>query len=387
MTRQLRDATEDLLRRWNSYELGRGAHPVVDYDCHPATSVIEPVGDRLEAYQQLTTLAAGAAAENDAELAARLDADIAYCCALLGERLPLDEYIHRTQGCMPTGWTEEYIAHCGEIAREHVESLGVTWGPNTMDDLMVVEGSIAAADAADAIREAAADLEPVVRAATSTTTSYDLKVESVDTDAYWSYWLDGEGRSARLRINLKHARFSKVRVRQFALHEVLGHALQFASLADHCADSDVAWVRVFSVHSQAQVMFEGVAQALPLLVVPQDQQLATRVRLDHYQQLVRAQLHLRLAHGTGISDLVSVARHRAPFWPDSHIADLLTDRGANPLLRSYLFAYPAGIDWFTRLADTPAAPAREVLHAIYQAPHTPQQLMDLWPAGPTIGGE
>ncbi|PRX02945.1 UNVERIFIED_ORG: hypothetical protein CLV66_113143 [Actinomadura viridilutea] len=40
-----------------------------------------------------------------------------------------------------------------------------------------------------------------------------------------------------------------------------------------------------------------------------------------------------------------------PWATDAAIADLLTDRGANPHLRSYLWAYPAGFDWFANLAD------------------------------------
>ncbi|MDQ1247751.1 MAG: hypothetical protein QG597_2122, partial [Actinomycetota bacterium] len=69
------------------------------------------------------------------------------------------------------------------------------------------------------------------------------------------------------------------------------------------------------------------------------------------------------------------------------IADTLTDRSTNPLLRSYLWAYPAGIDWFTTLADTnDPTTTHTILTTIYQHPHTPTDLHHLWPTGPTIGG-
>ena len=75
-----------------------------------------------------------------------------------------------------------------------------------------------------------------------------------------------------------------------------------------------------------------------------------------------------------------------PFWTDATIADLLADRGANPLLRSYLWSYPAGLDWFAALADRAATVAPEVLRAAYREPLTPDDLAALWPTGPPIGG-
>uniref|UniRef100_UPI000594014B hypothetical protein n=1 Tax=Nocardia veterana TaxID=132249 RepID=UPI000594014B len=85
--------------------------------------------------------------------------------------------------------------------------------------------------------------------------------------------------------------------------------------------------------------------------------------------------------------LAERARRSVPYWTDAQIADLLTDRGANTLLRSYMWSYSAGIDWFVRLADTPGAPKDQILRAVYQAPHTPVELMAYWPDGPVIGTE
>ena len=387
MTRHLRDAAENVLRAWNRYEIERGAHPVIDYDCSPTATDVPAVDNRLEALQRLSELEAEATAVGNTALATRIDADIAYCAALLGEHDPLARYIRRTQGCEPTGWSDEYLEQHLERAQHCLAALGIDWGPKTMADLMESEGPIDASASADAIREAAADLEPSVRTATGSTADYDLTIESVDIDAYWSYWLDGAGQQPRLRINHRNARFTRVAARQFALHEILGHALQFASISAHCAQEDVHWIRLFSVHSPNQVLFEGLAQAMPLFVTPDNENLTARVRLDHYHQLVRGQLHLALAAGEPIPNLAERARRSVPYWTDTQIADMLTDRAANPLLRSYMWSYSAGIDWFVRLADTAGAPVERILHAVYRAPHTPGELMAHWPDGPTIGAE
>ena len=91
--------------------------------------------------------------------------------------------------------------------------------------------------------------------------------------------------------------------------------------------------------------------------------------------------------GTSAGDCARHARSRVPWWDDAAISDILTDRGADTQLRTYLWSYPAGIDWFTSLSET--ADRRiisQVLRAVYREPLTPDMLMALWPAGPIIGG-
>jgi hypothetical protein len=305
----------------------------------------------------------------------------------MGERPALDTYIRLTQGCSAFGWPDEQVSSCGELARQNLDALGIAWGTKTETELMELEGQIDVADAPDAIQEAATKLEGRVRQATGTEAAFELAIETTNVDAYWGYWLDGRGQQARLRINLRNIQFTAVRARQFALHEILGHALQSASFAERYAVDDVPWARVLSVHAPQQVLLEGLAQALPLIVVPDDEALIARVRLDHYLQLVRAELHLAINDETPVEDCVRLARRRVPYWTDEAISNYLTDRSANPLLRSYLWAYPAGIDWFVALADSAdATVVREVIHAAYREPLTPGDLTALWPAGPPIGG-
>lgn len=130
-----------------------------------------------------------------------------------------------------------------------------------------------------------------------------------------------------------------------------------------------------------------LAQALPLFVTPDDERLIARVRLAHYCELVRAELHLLINAGTSIEDCVAHARKRIPFWTDEAIADTLTDRSVDPLLRSYLWAYPAGIDWFVALArDADPGTASDILRLAYRQPLSPKDLSRAWPSGPAFGG-
>ncbi|TDC67610.1 hypothetical protein E1200_14335 [Actinomadura sp. GC306] len=383
----LRDEIEAAIRAWHAYETARGSVAVIDFDCAPTATPAEPATSRLAVHQQLRELHARAVEAGADRLTARVAADLAYLGALLGEHPPLNDYVQATQGCPAAGWQDGYITHRGDQARQALAALGIEWGPDTARDLNAVEGPIDTDDAPDAIRQAAADYENAVRQLTATTAPFHLTIETTEIDAYWAYWLDGAGDRIRLRLNLRRASFTKVAARQFALHEVLGHGLQGASWSARAAAQDVPWVRLMSVHAPQQVLLEGLAQALPLFVAPDDELLVTRTRFDHYNQLVRAELHISLNQGASIPELADHARFRMPWIKDAAIADLLTDRGANPQLRSYLWSYPAGLDWFANLAEADPPTRTTVLQAAYRDPLTPHDLTALWPQGPTIGGQ
>jgi hypothetical protein len=384
----LRDDVERVLRSWNRYEVGRGAPPVVDFDCHPQGDDGATPMNRVDARQRLGNLRTAALAEADHAIAERVAATLAYIDALLGARVPIEDYISTTQGCAAHGWSDAYLDAVRCKAEEHLSAIGLKWSDSLAVDLENSESLLASETAPDVIRKWADDLESDVRALAGSDAPFALTIEHVDVAAYWAYWLDGAGPNVRMRINVRNARFTEVQARQFALHEILGHGLQCASYSQECAATDVPWIRLTAVHAQQQVLLEGLAQALPLFVRSDDMQLIARVRMAHYLELVRARLHLAVNRGILIADCIELARKLVPFWRTESIGDMLTDRGADPLLRSYLWSYPAGIDWFVRLADD-AAPqtAAEVIREAYRAPLTPVQLAALWTDGPVIGGE
>jgi hypothetical protein len=379
----LRDELEAILRGWNAYEVARGAKPVADFDLRPDVGEAVPVESRLEAYRRCLDVMERATDPADSHVHDRAQADATYLAALLGVRIPLADYLRRTQGCDATGWPPDYLASRRARVEEALDGLGIGWGPKATHELY--QCPISAEEAAAEIRNAAEEFEPAVRAATGATASYTLTVETVEVDAYWHYWLDGSGSDIRLRLNTRRARFTRSRCRQTALHEVLAHGLQSASIAEYARTHDVPWVRLISVHAREQTLLEGLAQALPLFVAPADEALTAIVRLVHYVQLVRAHLHLAVNRGDSIESIVAYAREQVPFWTDEDISDFLTDRSVNPLLRSYLWSYAAGIDWFVNLAEA-GGPVAAVLHAAYREPLRPVDLASLWPAGPPIGG-
>jgi len=359
---------------------------VIDFDCAPPTETPPPFDNRFAALDQLTRLRIETDAQHQPVLSAHLDAHIAYLSALMGQQLPFGEYISITQGCTPHGWTRDYVEHRAWIAKEAVGSLGISWNEHTWRNLRSVSEQLPAAEVGAAITEYADKHEPSVRRLVNTDADFNLTIEDVEIDAYWTYWLDGAGHNTRLRINKKNASFSRVDAYRFALHEILGHALQYSSLTAHAEANTVEWPRILAVHCPHQVLFEGLAQVLPWIASRDDETVVARTRIDHFTNLVRGQLHILINGGATATDCRDLAHRQVPWWTDEQIAQELYDRSRNPQFRSYLWSYPAGIDWFIRLVEAGGATPMEVLREAYKRPLTPSELHELWPAGPIIGG-
>jgi hypothetical protein len=380
----LRDEAEDVVRAWDAHETARGGRrPVVDFDCAPppdGAPPVTPARSRLDVLARLTDLRDRALAAGDGVLAPALDAHVAYLGHVLGERPPLAAYVERTQGVRPEPAPPGHAEAVEARAREAAAGLGIAWGPGTMAELSAKDGVIDLREAQDRVAAVAKEVEPAVRALAGTDAPYEVRVEVVDVDDYWAYWLDGAGYRVRLRFNLRHARFTSSRLRQFAMHELLGHALQSASWTRRAEGGDVPWLRLMSVNLPYQVCLEGLAVALPLFVTPEDPWLTARVRIDHHAHVVRADLHRAVNAGVPLAEIAATTTERVPWWGPERVSDELADRGTDPMLRSYLWSYSAGSDWFVALADgADTATHERVFRAAYSRPLTPAGLRALWP--------
>jgi len=78
--------------------------------------------------------------------------------------------------------------------------------------------------------------------------------------------------------------------------------------------------------------------------------------------------------------------NRRVVHPAQEIARELYDRSRNPQFRPYLWSYPAGIDWFVKLVEAGGTTLAEVFREACRRPLTPNELHQLWPTGPVIGG-
>jgi hypothetical protein len=116
-----------------------------------------------------------------------------------------------------------------------------------------------------------------------------------------------------------------------------------------CTTVDVPWVRVLSVHAEHQVLIEGLAQVVPLFVLPDNESLIARFRVDHYLQLIRAELHIAINSGASIEDCVSYAR-----GPRAVLARAKTSPTIGPKQRPSAALIPLGVPCRLRLVRGPS---------------------------------
>ena len=261
----IRDEIEAILRGWDAYERARGANAVIDYDFAPAdtTTRVTEIGSRLEAYELLSDLRT-----DSPTLTARLTADRAFLRALLGERGPLPTYLAQTQGTRAACWSADYVGDVGAAARESLAGIGIGWDAATSDLLEQQEGPLDVADAPEAIRAAAAELEPAVREFVGTDAPFALTVETADVDAYLGLLARRGARSGAAAAQPAPGPVHRGDGPAVRRDQILGHALQGASLSHVAANTDVPWVRILSVVTPQSTLFEGLAQAMPLFVAP-----------------------------------------------------------------------------------------------------------------------
>jgi len=173
-----RDEIEQVLRGWHDYESSIASAPIIDFDCVPDK---RSTAQRVEGRPEVHSLLSGMRAQLNADdsLGVRIDADLTYLSALMGQRFALDDYVEATQGCGAAGWPPSHVERCGEVARNALSSLGVAWGANTAATLRELEGPLDAEEAAEVIRSAASAMEPVVRSATGAEARLLLLIENV----------------------------------------------------------------------------------------------------------------------------------------------------------------------------------------------------------------
>ena len=354
---------DQAVRGWDRHERAHGRQPVVAYDLDPPASAVCAAG-RGETARALTELAD---THPDA-----VRGHLAYLSRLTGESIrPLDAYVAVTQQTplQPVG--DAHLQRRRDELANFAAAVGVTFGPELPAQLTATETPVGAADLEDVISLELDRWLSVVATYVRSDVTFDVAIERVDEDVYWSYWLDGAGRNARMRINMRHAQFTLTQARQFALHELCGHALQCASWSARRVENGTArFPATHCVHLGQQPAFEGIGQALGLLVARTDKLLAARTRLTLYSQLVYGRAHRQLAFGADRTTVERELRRWLPWWDPAAAGRFIADRRDDALLSSYLWSYPAGAAFFWQLADAHSQVARDVLTAAYDRPLT-----------------
>lgn len=381
-------ATARFYQQWHALEQSKGAKGglVIDFDMAPRELAgdITPFADRWKALDALRTLRADAETDPDvrnrAFLRAKLAGAEAYLRGLLGERAPVEAYLSATMGFRPTRADPDALAEEKESLVRAFEARGIAWAESgraafteqfDRPDLSAFEADL---------RGAAADLVARVRARLPDLPEPDFRVEVVETDAYWSNWIDGSVEDGvTLKVNT-HKRVTYQRHSHLALaaHEIAGHACHVAGLRS-AGRVDPAALNL-AVHSCEAFQMEGIAQAMLHLLldrneIPEGLRLLERLRAWRGSRINDAWLDVEA--GAPIDRVCASLQADMPLSSALSLRSGLRDRSRDPLYRCYIPVYAPSRALFMAGVALPEDERDAFLEAAMTQLWTPAQLARL----------
>lgn len=387
----LQEEVSTFYQRWHRLERGMGAAGglVIDFDMAPRSlhGEVPPFPDRWAALAALRSLRGAVDAADDlwnpAFLRAKLAGAEAYLRALLGERAGAGAYLGATMGVVPVRPEPRAMQEeARELAACFAER-GIAWAPAGREAWRAVLGRPSLAGFEADLRAAADALVGRLRARLPGLPRPEFGVAVVETDAYWSNWIDGTVEAGvTLQVNT-HPRIEYQRHSHLALaaHEIAGHACHVAGLrgAAGAGRLDAAALNL-SVHSCEAFQMEGLAQAMLHLLLPADEIPADLRLLERYRAFRGARVNaawLDLEAGAPVDAVCAALERDLPLAGPLGLRSGLRDRSASPLYRCYITVYaPARALFMRAVGLAPAAQAR-FLEAAVMGLWTPAQLARL----------
>lgn len=276
----------------------------------------------------------------------KLNSSITCLNIICGKRIELSEYIEKTLGFAPQLYHKDYLY--GILNDIMVEAIN-----HKIDFDKLVNNQI------EELRYGP-DKEDIIEAFTSEFASqknlfhnefgldfdFDLKFEFVDVDAYWSYWIDGTGNQYRLRFNRSDRQYLQSEITQFCLHELIAHCGQASSWRKNIIAKKLPhFAGLLSIHSCEQVLLEGLAQGLPLLLDKYEGSLVClRAKKDLLRQLALNNCYIRAESGLDVDEIFKEYNEIFPATNIDRLVKDVSNQQRNPNLRSYMFSYPKGFE-------------------------------------------
>ncbi|MEC8423048.1 MAG: hypothetical protein VX000_04675 [Myxococcota bacterium] len=378
-------------QRWHALEKSRGSAGglVVDFDMAPRAlhGQPRPYPDRWAALQDLMVLRERVADEqglwNPVFLAAKLEGAEAYLRALLGERADAGAYLGATMGMFPIRPDPDAMEAEARSLAAAFEERGVPWAQEGRAAWRAEFGRPDLGGFEADLRQAASHLVARLRGRLPGLAMPVFAVKVVETDAYWSNWIDGSVESGvTLQVNT-HPRIEYQRTAHLALaaHEIAGHACHVAGLrgAAEAGRLDPAALNL-AVHSCEAFQMEGLAQTMLHLLL-EDHEIPGDLRLlERYRAYRGARINdawMDLEAGAPIDVVCRALERDLPLAGPLGLRSGLRDRARNPLYRSYISVYAPSRSLFMQALDLSGPARQRFLAATVMGLWTPGQLAAL----------
>ena len=365
-----------LLLGWDELERANGGRPVIDFNVSGVTSGSE-FRDRKEVLDAILELKA--ALDPGSLVSARTVAHETYLRALMGQQFGFADYLAATQGVVPSRFPQDLLHQVRAEAERRLRQVGVDPEGPVDEQMAKLDPPLPQTAIEPTFHELLQEYRSSIEHALGTSLAFDLTIESVDVDEYWSYWVDGAADKFRLRLNRRRASFSWHECLQFTFHELLSHCGQMDAWRSLIAKGVLAKsLGVTTVHSPEQFMSEGIAQVMPVLLsspASDNEMLLAQMTVRRFELLVINNVHCMINEGASIEQCHDYyerhsLRHRRRWFLDE-----LSSRSLDPLYRSYQYVYATGaeLSW-DAVGVLEASDREELIRACFRRPYTPADL-------------
>lgn len=300
--------------------------------------------------------------------------------------LGIDEQVLASFGVGSDVDDELHFAKLRDGVERSFASLGLDLSNESPQEAILrVEGSISdvVGEVTEAGRRASERLQQLI----GQLPGYRLEADSVDSDEYWTFWIDGHANHFRMRFNERRGPISPSRAQMLGVHELAAHALQAAAWRERilAGSVDDSWT-CLCIHLGEQPLLEGWAQFAHHVILDQRPEVTALAANERLSRAAESSFLRSVGRGSSLDTAERQILQRVPWLDEASLAALKRD-SSDPQRRVYRMAYSMGLEaWHEIFASVPSRLFSTIVQAVYQTPFELTELLALgglrWPLGP-----
>ncbi len=323
---------------------------------------------------------------------AQLNASLWYARKLRGDAMSTLDYIENTQDYPQSEASKEILDVHKKIIDQLFEAAGITDSSEKGFLKWREEHSLSEEEAISMLEEESTESIRQKNKFLGRKIEPSFAIIPVHLNEYFWVWIDTDKKTGEFVMQQNFGTESRPKpwtrgkVEELAKHEGGQHASRMA-MRRHMINDRRAMSPFFgltTVHGPEQIVEEGSAQALALLLPGAFEKLSPegrlQVYLSLYKQMVYGNAHLRINAEEPISkdQFINYVKSHMPWEPVAEIEEQIKERTENPLKQTYLRAYAEGAKIFLVVSDMLSdAGKKTLLGTLDLKPYTAKQLLKL----------
>lgn len=335
-----------------------GRSPLIDFDLAQTSGEVSVPKLAAEILEQMSRCRTEI---TDQRTALQLNAAETFFRVQLGQQMSFDQFLLHAHGATRHKVGAMEIGTIKTELGNTLERLGLPWNEDTIEALKERHGVVPSSIADKKFAEVFKVLLPRVESWLDRSLAVEVAFESVEADAYWTYWVSGDTQGFKMKINAAKGNLSKADVVMAVIHELVSHGGQLASWNQRVREGQMDEAALItSVNGPEQFCLEGLAQSFLWFLADRERVLGDLVDpalleadllLYHYRELVKQMAFDDLIEGSPVEQCTQAVHANCPWIPEHEtLRDFraLTSKDVGP----YRYIYPISFRAFTGIATS-----------------------------------